>query len=209
MKRCMVLVFLAGALAGPAMAHPHVMIESRMEFDMDGSSCRGFWLDWEFDAFFGASVIYDYDINRDGKFDEAETREVYDGAFRNLEKYGYFVILRKGSTHGSIKKITSFSATIRDGILAYRFYVPLEGTGFELNPVVSIFDVTFFCSIICPEDGITVTRTRDVPVAIQRGLSKKPVYYDPFGAATDNRIHDRWRQGLQTAYPEEIGIINE
>lgn len=69
-------------------------------------------------------------------------------AFSNLEKFGYFVFLRKGSNRSSAEKVESFEASQRDGRrdgrLVYRFRVPLEGLGFKDDFSVVVFALKFY-----------------------------------------------------------------
>ena len=58
--------------AAPALwAHPHVFIDSSLEFEMSGRDCVGIVVSWTFDVVFSADIIGQFDKDRDGAFDEA------------------------------------------------------------------------------------------------------------------------------------------
>ena len=127
MKKSLVFIAFFAALLTPLFAHPHVSLDARIEFEFYGKTCRGFWVDWTFDAFFSATVINDFDANQNSRFEDSEIQKVHDGAFINLRKYGFFTLIRKGGERTSPEAVERFSASIKDNRLVYRFYVPLEG----------------------------------------------------------------------------------
>ncbi len=200
------------AVAGAAYAHPHMSLESRLEFEMRGRECVGIRVEWLFDSMFSASIIGEYDANRDGAFNKSENESVRLRAFSNLEKYGYFIFLRKGSARSSPKRIEAFEASQRNGLLVYRFRVPLEGLGFRDDFSVSVFDGTFYCAVkhaadfaraVGPAGGEPGPAPR-FEVVVNK---QYPVYYNPKGAANDFRVYEKWEKGLATAYPEEIRVL--
>lgn len=207
MKRSLVLLALALSALVPAVAHPHMSLDSRLEFEFDGETCRGFWVDWTFDPYFSASILQEQDRNGDRKLDPAEIKGVHDNAFINLRKYGYFTYVRTAAGRRSPEKVERFSAEVRGDRLAYRFYVPV-GTAGGVN--VAIMDTTYFCAVRYPEVPATATQLAaggPIP-ALRRAVDKKnPVYYDPSQTSTDNSKHAAWKPGLETAYPEEIGAV--
>ncbi len=182
-------------------------LSSKLEFEFEGKKCRGFWVDWTFDPYFSASILREQDRNGDGKLDAAEIRGIHDNAFINLRKYGFFTYVRSGSVRRSPETVEKFTAEIRGGRLAYRFFVPV-GSGGDVN--VAIMDTTYFCAVQYPENPATAVQlTPGGPTPdLRRAVDKQhPVYYDPSQSSTDNSKHDKWRPGLETAYPEEIRAV--
>ena len=198
------------ALSLPTIfAHPHVSLDARLQFEFDGKECRGFWVDWTFDAFFSATVINDFDANGNGRFEPAEIQKVYNGAFINLHKYGFFTLIRKGDKRTSPEAVENFSATVRDNRLVYRFFVPLDGKEYGRDFSVAIFDKTYYCAVRYPEDAVTITQSSEgasSPVWAREVNKTYPVYYNPAGATTDMTAYSKWKPGLLTAYPEEIHV---
>jgi len=206
MKRSILIFLLALASAAGLAAHPHLLIMTELEPEFSGTECTGLWIEWAFADMFGASILHDFDKDKNGVFNAAETKAVHDNAFINLRKYGYFVFLRKGETRKNPAAVESFTVFLRDKRLHYRFRVPLKGLGYADDFSVAIFDSTYFCA----------TKYKDAPVKFPAGGSGKkpiyeivenkkyPVYYDPYGSATDTTTYTKWKPGLQTAYPTEI-----
>ncbi|ADN02459.1 ABC-type uncharacterized transport system periplasmic component-like protein [Spirochaeta thermophila DSM 6192] len=202
------VVFLFGSLH--ATAHPHMLIITRLTFEFEGARCPGFWVDWDFDRFFSASIIHDFDRDRDGTFNEQEIRLIHDNAFINLEHYGFFVFLRQGETRTNPRKVLHFTASQKDNNVHYRFYVPLP-EGFTGEFYVSIFDPSYFCAVKYQEEEpvVVVQKREGAPLPRWNIQENKnyPIYYDPYGPVTDTTIHTKWRPGLETAYPEEVHLV--
>ncbi len=205
-----------------AAAHPHMSLESSLRFEMKGRECVGIQVEWAFDPVFSATIIGEFDSNRDGTFNAAENEALRKGAFSNLANYNYFFYLRKGAARISPKKIEAFSGSQRDGILVYRFRVPLEGQGYAEDFYVAVFDTTFFCDVRYADIPATTVEADGPKASAEDGADaaaepsprfevavnkKYPVYYDPAGAANDARVYEKWQKGLQTAYPAEIRLV--
>jgi len=185
-----------------------MLLLTSIECDFTGYTCTGIRVDWGFDRFFSRSILDDFDLNNDGLFDADETKEVYNFAFINLEKYGYFLYFRKGNTRSRPRKVTDFSVRQEQGQVFYNFYVPVEDLGLTKDFCISVFDPTYFCAVRYRDYPVTLHQSEG-PVPEYELIENKsfPVYYDPMGAAGDTTTHDRWKPGLETAYPEEVHVF--
>lgn len=209
MKRTYLAFFAMAVLVSAAFSHPHVGIEVGIELVYDGRVSTGFWQEWTFDPVFSAMLRGDFDMDRNGRFDEREQQAVHDGAFTNLRKYGYFTLLRRGDRRTSPEAIRDFSARIAGDRVTYRFFIPLsaqEGRG-DFN--LAIFDTTFYTNVEYSSKAVTLTQTvagQPVPT-VSRSVNKNfPVYYNPADPANSTKTYTAWAPGLQTAYPDEIHI---
>lgn len=187
-------------------------MSSAVEVVWEKESLKGAWIEWEFDAFFSNDIIYAYDADRDGKFNEKEIKDVYNNAFINLKHYYYFTFIRQGTKRWNPKDVQNFTAGIRSGnIMWYRFFIDLSAADqSEIN--LALYDYTFFCDIR-PVDKNPVTLSYD-PLYVNPKWAivenkNYPVYYDPLGSADDSTIYYEWKKGLQTYYPKEIRISYE
>ena len=68
-------LFFLIVLSGVA-AHPHMAIYSRCDLCFEGDRPEGLWMEFRFDRYFSADIIYGYDQDQDGAFDAQETRDV-------------------------------------------------------------------------------------------------------------------------------------
>ncbi|HCM25113.1 MAG: hypothetical protein A2Z99_18565 [Treponema sp. GWB1_62_6] len=209
MKQFACILTLAVLAADFSFAHPHMSLESRLEFEYSGAVCTGFWADWTLDPYFSASIIQENDLDRNKRFDAKENVGVHDTAFANLRKFGWFTYIRSASGRFAPEKVERFTASIKGDRLVYRFFVPLEGKGLGKDFSVAIFDSTYYCAVTYSvEAAVTRQAVAGGPLpGWKRETNKKyPVYYNPGGAATDGTVYKEWKAGLETAYPEEIRV---
>lgn len=190
------------------LAHPHVRLSAKLIFEYNRNIINGFWVEWNFDEYFSASIISEFDKNRDGIFDKKEQSEVYSKAFINLKQYGFFVFIRKGNLRRNPDKVEKFSVRQKNGLLYYRFYVPMKEAGYGDDFSVSIFDRTFYCNIKYDDDPVEIIQANGKKPVFEVQKNKKyPVYYNPLGAADDMKIYTKWKSGLQTAFPLEVHLF--
>lgn len=65
------------------------------------------------------------DKNKDGKYDDAELKELAALYLTNLEKYGYFTAVQAGDKPAAMGKADSPRAQFKDGRLTFSFRYPL------------------------------------------------------------------------------------
>jgi len=216
LPRGLTLLFINLLIWIPASlyAHPHMSLEAKVDFVLEGKTCTGAWMEWTFDPLFSATIIGEHDTNRDGRFDTKENTQVYQRAFINLKNYGYFIYIRKGDTRSNPAGVEQFQAFQKQGRLVYRFFVPLK-QDLAAGPLhLAVFDTTFYCAVRYAPNGIGCIDATgkglpeppegpSITVAVNK---KYPIYYNPQGASNDFRVYNTWEKGLEIAYPEEITI---
>ena len=117
--------FLISSFAGSASAHPHVFIEDRVVFLFAGDKITAIEQSWKFDEVFSDTLIQQFDANRDGVFDAAESREVAKGTLPNLKKFRYFNYeWIDGKDIGMVEPI-DFVAAAKNKIVTFVFTVKL------------------------------------------------------------------------------------
>ncbi|MGI5089072.1 DUF1007 family protein [Treponema vincentii] len=189
------------------IAHPHLFVSTQTEFVLNNGKIQGAYETWTFDRFFSADIIQGYDLNRDGLFDRAETKDVYDNAFINTKNYSYFTFIRQGDKRESPAQVSDFSVRQKNGIASYRFYVDLSK--YNGNFYFAVYDYTFFCDFRYDEKTpvvFTGASGKTMPTYTIVENKKYPVYYDPFDTADMTMTYNSWKPGLQTYYPREIHI---
>ncbi|QSH92264.1 DUF1007 family protein [Treponema medium] len=189
------------------IAHPHLFVSTQTEFVLNNGKIQGAYETWTFDRFFSADIIQGYDLNRDGLFDRAETKDVYDNAFINTKNYSYFTFIRQGDKRESPAQVSDFSVRQKNGIASYRFYVDLSK--YNGNFYFAVYDYTFFCDFRYDEKMpvfFTGASGKTMPTYTIVENKKYPVYYDPFDTADMTMTYNSWKPGLQTYYPREIHI---
>ena len=84
------LATLAGVLAGPAAAHPHVWITVETTLMYDQGAFSGLRHKWTFDQYYTAMAIEGLDKNKDGKYDREELAELAKVNIDGLKEFAYF-----------------------------------------------------------------------------------------------------------------------
>ncbi len=133
-----------------SVAHPHVFIDNRVSVLFNDKGLAGFKLEWTFDEMFSSTIIQDFDLNLDGKFNEKEIKKMESVTFSNLKKYDWFTYITINGKQFKIKDINGFYAGIDSGVVFYEFFLPCEVTAAERNREVkiAIFDPTYFVQIL-------------------------------------------------------------
>jgi len=203
MKRLALLLFLLPIYLS---AHPHIMLKTSLEIEYSNSICDGIWVEWEFDRFFSISIINDFDLDKNGSFDNSEVKEIEKNAFSNLKHYGYFIYLRIGRKRYNPEKVSNFSVRLLGEKLHYRFFITLNEQNYN-DFYVSVFDPTYYCAVDYMENGVFAGQgSGSLPELEFLENKDDPVYYNPYGTASDMTVYTKWEPGLQTAYPKEVHV---
>lgn len=148
-KRTILVAMLAAAIGATAWAHPHVFMDTVVDIVGNGRRLEGVRIQWTFDKIFTATVLLDFDRNKDGALSPAEVKGVEQGAFSNLRNYHYFTYIITKDDRLEPVDVEQFDATVVDGKLRYTFFVPFRkqlASGWnELR--VAVYDDTYFCAI--------------------------------------------------------------
>jgi ABC-type uncharacterized transport system substrate-binding protein len=129
-----------------AYAHPHMFITSETTFVFNSEKLEGFFVEWTFDEMFSSTIISEYDKDRSGSFDVKETAVVKKNAFDYVSESKFFINMKINGKTKTIKKVSKFTAKIRNNRLVYRFFVPLSIKAEKKDTTVnfSVFDETFY-----------------------------------------------------------------
>ncbi len=186
-----------------------MMLTSRCTVSGSENRITAITLEWEFDKFFSADVNFNFDEDKNGQFDPAETERVFQYAFSNLKKYNYFVFFRVEDQRFSPEQVQDFQVWNKDDeTMIYSFTIPLEDLR-KKELAIAVYDYSFFCHVTYDEEKpVSFSLPPETePYSYELKENRDyPVYYDPFAPATDLTLHREWRPGLKTYYPTEIQI---
>ncbi|WP_170181834.1 DUF1007 family protein [Phreatobacter stygius] len=148
-------VFAACWVAQPAMAHPHVQVqtETRMVFDAQGQTVAVEQI-WTFDEMYSSFAIQGLDTNRDGTYSREELAELTKINIENLGEQKYFTVLRHERRFVSFGAVRDAWSEVRGGKLTLHFTVPVA-TPFRPGGkplVVEVYDPEYFVAFE-PADG--------------------------------------------------------
>jgi ABC-type uncharacterized transport system substrate-binding protein len=141
-----------------------MFMDTRIEVVCDEQGVAGFWITWKFDKVFTASILMDFDRDKDRKLSRDEIVDIENRAFSNLVNYNYFVYIHSSKGLFRPSSVEQFSAYLEDERVHYRFFVPYPLVIWDPEVTVSIavYDETFFCDIGYAERGPVLFPASDV-----------------------------------------------
>ncbi|OIR09170.1 hypothetical protein GALL_87770 [mine drainage metagenome] len=162
MRRAVLLIVAAVALpplgAAPALAHPHVWVDTIVTAELRNGRIAALQEDWSFDEDFTASVLDDLHGNKGmmetgphgPTFSAAELAQLKKSAFSNLKHYDYFThIWQNGKATKVAPEVSAFAARMDGDKLRYLFTVALAK---PLDPKdgpirIGIWDDTYYVDV--------------------------------------------------------------
>ena len=134
------------AAARPALAHPHVFVDARVEivFD-DKGNITALRHVWRFDDAFSAFSTQGLDTNGDGILTRDELAPLAKVNVESLKDYDYFTFLRVAGKRVGFKIPTEYWLDMSDGLLTLFYTLPLMQ---PVNPkqgvTIDVFDPIYF-----------------------------------------------------------------
>ncbi|MGP1594642.1 MAG: DUF1007 family protein [Treponema sp.] len=205
-KRLIVCCIVCVLTVLPLSAHPHLFITAQVEFVWKDKLLAGAYQTWVFDRFFSADILQGFDLDNDGVFSPAETKDVYENAFIHVKNYYYFTFIREGEKRSTPNAVSQFSVSQNNGIVSYRFYTDLSSYK-SRSLYFAVYDYTFYCDFRYKETNPVLFTGHEAAVKPHYTIIQNknyPVYYDPYDTADVMTVYYKWKPGLEIYYPKEI-----
>ena len=128
--------------ATPALANPHVWVETRITFELEDHRVEALTFAWRFDYFYSSHAIRTHDLDGDGALAPEEVRSLRADSFDPLARFDYHVHVWVGDGRREGHEVDRFSARVEDERLVFEFSVPVAPPADpgEGPLVVSVFD---------------------------------------------------------------------
>ncbi|GJD86329.1 hypothetical protein HPGCJGGD_4235 [Methylobacterium haplocladii] len=155
--RCAFLV--AGiALAGPALAHPHVWVVSKAEIAYEAGKVAGVRHSWMFDAAYTAFVTQGLDTDKDGKLSSEELQGLAAENTANLAEFAYFTKLKVAGREQAFAEPREPRMVMEGDRLTLSFLLPLKTPAAQGRGVAAleVYDPTYFVSFGLAESADAV-----------------------------------------------------
>lgn len=142
----------------PALAHPHIFAEARLEVVADAGKITEIRNVWRFDDVFSSSVLLDFDKNTNLKLDPDELKEIADTIRTSTGDYDYFTFITDNGNPVKLATPDVFNVDFKDNQLLV-FFIVKPQTTVPLKGKLSfgIYDPTFYTSIDFAKDGDLAT----------------------------------------------------
>jgi ABC-type uncharacterized transport system substrate-binding protein len=178
---------LALALASPALAHPHVWVDSRTQLVFDGQQrITALQHVWTFDEAYSAFVTQGLDADGDGVLTREELQELAEINAESLLDFDYFSLVKTDGVRREFGEPQDPWMEYEDGRVTLNFTLPLaEPAAPGKVLVLDISDPTYFVSFRIEDDedavqlaggpqgcAMTITRPAKVDIAQMQNLSE-------------------------------------
>ncbi|MFP5077137.1 DUF1007 family protein [Rhizobium sp. YIM 134829] len=139
----------------PALAHPHIFAEARLEIvSSDNATVTELRNVWRFDDLFSASVLLDFDKNSNGTLDPDELAEVGQTVLESLAEYNYYTTILDNGKAVKVAKPSEITADFKDNQLLLMFAAkPAETLPLKGRLSFGVYDPTLYTAIDFPTDG--------------------------------------------------------
>ncbi|WP_420710107.1 DUF1007 family protein [Rhizobium sp. 'Codium 1'] len=144
----------AMAFAAPALSHPHIFAEARVEIvATDDGMLKELRNVWRFDDIFSSSVLMDFDKNSDLKLDHDELSEIANTIRDSLGDYGYFTFITADGASSEVAKPEIFNVDFKDNQLLV-FFVAKPKTPVKIGGSMTfgVYDPTLYTAIDFAKD---------------------------------------------------------
>jgi len=98
-------------LHADSFSHPHVFIDNSLKIVFNEKGLANINLKWVFDEMFSGMIIYEFDKNKNGKFEASEIEEIRKGAFGHLKNFDYFTHIKINGQQFKVRYVQGFSAS--------------------------------------------------------------------------------------------------
>lgn len=160
---------LALALSGaaPALAHPHVWAEARLDLAIEDGAVTALQHVWRFDDIFTATVVIEFDKNADNQLDAAELAEIGSTVRQSIADFDYFQVVQSGGKDIAMQAPAEVVADYQDGRLVILFESkPENPLRLDGTLTFAVYDPTFYTAIDYMEDHDMVSE--GLPAACAR-----------------------------------------
>src|SRR3954462_9459769 len=145
MLRLALLLVLAGGLARPVQAHPHVWITAASElvYAPDGS-ITGVRHAWTFDDMFTTYALQGIETKTKGAYSREELAPLAQTNVESLKEYAYFTFAKADGQKEKFQEPVDYFLDYKDTALTLHFTLPLKNPVKPKLLALEVFDRSYF-----------------------------------------------------------------
>lgn len=138
----------------PAMAHPHIFAEARLEVTVGPErTVETLHHIWRFDDLFSSTVLLEFDANADLALDAAELETVGAVVLESLAEFGYFQFVTSDGKDVTMTPPDKIMALFEDNQLILVFESrPVDTLVLDGTVDFGVYDPTFYTAIDFNDD---------------------------------------------------------
>jgi ABC-type uncharacterized transport system substrate-binding protein len=195
-------ILLGLSLAGPAAAHPHLLITFETTVIYENGAFTGLQHAWTFDEMNSAAEIEGLDKNKDGKYDRAELQELADLYAQRLKAVSFFTHAKLENQAIQFGDAKGPWVEHKNGAITLHFTAPFatpvlsEAQGFTF----SVSDPSFYIAFSLAEKKDSVRIGGDAPPICRAriaddespqrsGLQESFASFGAFGLSSPKTVH--------------------
>jgi ABC-type uncharacterized transport system substrate-binding protein len=185
------------ALAGPALAHPHVWVTAKAEivYGPDGK-VTGVRHSWTFDPAYSSFVTQGLDKNNDGKLTPDELQDLAKVNTESLADFGYFTHLKANGAKQAFAEPREPAMAFENGAATLTFHLPLKKPAPSKMIALEVYDPAFFVAFAVAEgqdavtlanapQGCATTVSRPKPLDPNQQQRLSEAFFEALTAASD------------------------
>ena len=155
MRRFLGVFLVLFLSAGPALAHPHIFVDSTAQivFDKQGrfAEIRHHWI---FDKAFSAWVTQGLDTNHDGKISPDEMQDLADQNLLGLSEFDYYTFAGEGQKELIFRPVPGAHMHMENGRVALEFsIVPTKPYEIANTLEIEVSDPDYYVAFSFPDSG--------------------------------------------------------
>lgn len=106
-----------------ACSYGDIKVLTHLYLKVEQNTLKSIDVEWTLDPMFSQMVLGDFDLNRNGKFEDSEKYEVYK-AIEKMNEVGFFIRPTLNNRKIWLKELKNFSVRHEKGLVIYRFTIP-------------------------------------------------------------------------------------
>lgn len=152
LKKALTSIALITLMAAPAVAHPHVWVDSASEILFDKSGrIVAIRHHWRFDEGFSAYAIQGLDTNEDGKYSREELDPLAQVNVESLSEYDFFTFMSVGKKDIDFSEPRDYWLDLDAGQLTLHFTLPLTKPAKpDAAAILEVYDPEYFVAFELP-----------------------------------------------------------
>lgn len=106
-----------------ACSYGDIKVLTHLYLNIEKNTLKSVEVEWTLDPIFSQMVLGDFDLNRNGKFENSERHEVYK-AIAAMKEVGFFIRPTLNNHTIRLKELKNFTVRLERGLVIYRFSIP-------------------------------------------------------------------------------------